>query len=328
MDTTLVKACENDLRLADSQHDLDQVKSRYLGPKSALREQLSQLSSLSSQEKATTGRALHLTKKALESAIAARKQLIDAALEAKQLAENGVDTTVPATFSKLGSLHPLTKTQRDLLRILSKLGFDVADGPEIETSHYNFTALNTPLYHPAVTSQDTMYLADGDLLRSHTSCVQIHTMEQYNPPLRVVAPGRVYRADTPDATHSPCFMQCEGLVVDENCTLFDLKKTLKYLLESFFQKEIKMRFRPSFFPFTEPSFECDIWFNDQWLEVLGCGMVHPNVLANVRIDTDRYHGYAFGVGIDRLAMLRYNITDIRSLYEGKIPFLSQFSEGV
>lgn len=328
MDATLVKACEADLKLASSHHDLDQVKSKYLGPKSEVREHLSQLSKLSPEEKSRAGRVVHQTKKAIETAIAIRKSLIDELLEQKQLAENGVDTTLPAEFTKMGGLHPLTLTQRDLLKILSKLGFDVADGPEIETSHYNFTALNTPLYHPAVTSQDTMYLKDGDLLRSHTSCVQIHMMEQYKPPLRVVAPGRVYRADTPDATHSPCFMQCEGLVVDQVCTLADLKKTLKYLLESFFQKEIKMRFRPSFFPFTEPSFECDIWFNDQWLEVLGCGMVHPNVLANVGIDTDRYHGYAFGVGIDRLAMLRYNITDIRSLYEGKIPFLSQFSEGV
>ncbi len=323
----LLQACQDDLANVSSSHELDQVKSKYLGAKSVIKEKLSELSTLSNEEKVVLGKAIHNIKKQIAVLLSDKKKAITFAEEQSRLKNQRVDTSIPARFQTIGALHPLTKTKRDLLTILSRCGFDYADGPEIESPYYNFTALNTPAYHPAVTSQDTMYISDDTLLRSHTSNVQIRMLELHKPPLRIVSPGRVYRADTPDATHSPCFMQCEGLVVDEQCTLYDLKQTIQYLLESFFQEEIKMRFRPSFFPFTEPSFECDIWFNNQWLEVLGCGMVHPSVLSNVNIDTNKYHGYAFGVGIDRLAMLRYKINDIRLLYEGKIPFLSQFSEG-
>ncbi len=328
MSASLIEACESDLEQAGTHHELDQVKSKYLGPKSEIRNKLASLSSLPVEQKAEVGRSTHHLKKSIEDLITRKKNTIDQLIEQKSLQDNAVDTTVMSRFMSYGALHPLTTTQRQLLKILQGLGFDIADGPEIETSYYNFQALNTPLYHPAVTSQDTMYIANGALLRSHTSSVQIRMMEQYEPPLRIIAPGRVFRADTPDATHSPCFMQCEGLVVDQNCTLYDLKKTLVYVLQAFFKEELKVRFRPSFFPFTEPSFECDIWFNNQWLEVLGCGMVHPNVLQNVGVDTAKYHGFAFGVGIDRLAMLRYKISDIRTLYEGKIPFLSQFRDQV
>jgi len=323
---SLLKACEEDLKTVDAIHQYDQVKSRYLGVKSVLKQQLSTLSSMPKAQKAVQGKAIHQFKRSLESLFATKKDSLGEALERARLAEDCVDVTVDSVAYWKGAEHPLSLTQKRLVSMFAKLGFDLVDGPEIETFYYNFTALNTPKYHPAVTSQDTFYLSNGSLLRSHTSSVQIRMMEQHKPPLRVISPGRVFRADTPDATHSPCFMQCEGLVVDTASSLLDLRATLVNILEGFFEKKLKVRFRSSFFPFTEPSFECDIWFNGQWLEVFGCGMVHPNVLENVGVDSSIYQGFAFGMGIERLTMLRYNIDDIRLLYEGDQAFLQQFSE--
>ena len=323
VDESIIEQCRKEVESAHDQHGLDLVKSKYLGGKSAVRESLKSLSQLSGEERAKASAAVNEIKKELGSIIFTRKNTILKEQTEKALAEEGVDTTMSADLWRTGAKHPLSKTLSDLKRLLFKIGFDVAFGPEVENFYYNFTALNTPRYHPAVTSQDTLYVEGDKLLRSHTSCVQIRMLENHKPPLRIFSPGRVFRADTPDATHSPCFMQCEGLVVDQKATLSDLVGTLRYLLEGFFGQSLKLRFRPSYFPFTEPSLECDIWFKDRWLEVLGCGMVHPNVLKNVGLDTQVYRGYAFGLGIDRLTMLRYQIDDIRSLYEGDQAFLQQ-----
>ncbi len=323
VDESIIEQCRKEVESAHDQHGLDLVKSKYLGGKSAVRESLKSLSQLSGDERAKASAAVNEIKKELGSIIFTRKNTILKEQTEKALAEEGVDTTMSADLWRTGAKHPLTKTLSDLKRLLFKIGFDVAFGPEVENFYYNFTALNTPRYHPAVTSQDTLYVEGDKLLRSHTSCVQIRMLENHKPPLRIFSPGRVFRADTPDATHSPCFMQCEGLVVDQKATLSDLVGTLRYLLEGFFGQSLKLRFRPSYFPFTEPSLECDIWFKDRWLEVLGCGMVHPSVLRNVGLDTYTYRGYAFGLGIDRLTMLRYQIDDIRSLYEGDQAFLQQ-----
>lgn len=323
VDESIIEQCRKEVEATHDQHELDLVKSKYLGGKSAVRDSLKSLSQLSGEQRAKASAAVNEIKKELGSIIFTRKSVILKEQTERALAEEGVDTTMSAQLWRTGAKHPLSKTLSDIKRLLFKIGFDVAFGPEVENFYYNFTALNTPRYHPAVTSQDTLYVDEDRLLRSHTSCVQIRMLENHKPPLRIFSPGRVFRADTPDATHSPCFMQCEGLVVDQKATLSDLVGTLRYLLEGFFGQSLKLRFRPSYFPFTEPSLECDIWFKDRWLEVLGCGMIHPNVLNNVGLDSQDYRGYAFGLGIDRLTMLRYQIDDIRSLYEGDQTFLQQ-----
>lgn len=315
-----------ELLATDTMHQLDNVRSAYLGPKSTVRTSLIQLGQLPKEERANAGKSINSVKSQLEAAIHVHKLLLIKREEEKKLAQESVDTSLDLPFSRVGALHPLTKTRIKLQRILEKLGFSLVDGVEVESAYYNFTALNTPENHPATTVQDTFYLQDDHLLRSHTSCVQIRTMEDHKPPLRIFSPGRVFRADTPDATHSPCFMQCEGLVVDRTASVVDLEMTLHHILQAFFGEAMKMRFRPSYFPFTEPSFECDIWYQGRWLEILGCGMVHPAVLDNVGIDTDIFRGFAFGLGIDRLTMLYYNLDDIRLLYESDVRFLEQFRE--
>jgi phenylalanyl-tRNA synthetase alpha chain len=253
----------------------------------------------------------------------------------KQLADESIDVTLPGRSSGHGSIHPVTKTFDDLRRIFTRMGFTFMEGPEIEDDYYNFTALNVPPLHPARAMQDTFYFNDGMLLRSQMSPVQIHAMKIMPPPLRMVAMGRVYRRDF-DITHTPMFHQMECLMVDENVSFADLKGVLKQFLSEFFATDCPIRFRPSYFPFTEPSAEvdigcvscqskgCRICKNTGWLEVLGCGMVHPNVLKAVGIDADKYQGFAFGVGIDRLTMLKYGITDLRSLFENDLRFLRQF----
>lgn len=313
-----------DLEGVTSHHELDNVKSSYLGAKSAIRQALIDLGKLDKLDRAEQGKAINLVKSQLEKLIAAHKRGLDDLAEQKKLDQEAVDTTLHYPFARMGAHHPLTLSRMRLQGLLEKLGFTLVEGDDIETKYYNFTALNTPEYHPATTVQDTFYVDAEHLLRSHTSCVQIKTMEKHQPPLRIFSPGRVFRADTPDATHSPCFMQCEGLVVDKSSTVTDLEATLRIILEGFFGQSLKMRFRPSYFPFTEPSFECDIWFKGAWLEVLGCGMVHPFVLDNVGIDPDVYQGFAFGMGIDRLTMLYYGIEDIRCLYDSDVRFLQQF----
>lgn len=317
-----------DLLRVNTTHDLDILKAKFLGQKSFVREQLMRLGKLPGPERAKQGKEIHALRQEIQAKIESKKQQLAQELVKAALQQQQVDTTRSVESMYSGSSHPLTVTQNRLLTIFSQLGFEQVQGPEMETAYYNFTALNTPKNHPAITSQDTLYIEDSDLLlRSHTSSVQIRTLEQHQPPLRIISPGRVFRADTPDATHSPCFMQCEGLVVDSHSSLVDLKMTLESALSSFFAQSIATRFRPSYFPFTEPSLECDIWFKDKWLELLGCGMVHPWVLANLGIDTDKYQGYAFGIGIDRLCMLHYGIEDIRDLYTGDSNFLAQFQSG-
>ena len=323
VDDSVIDQCREEVLAASTQHELDQVKSKYLGGKSAVRQSLKLLGSLDPKERARVSSQINAIKKQLSVIIYAHKERLLQEQTEKALAEQAIDTTLDSDLWRVGCAHPLSKCLAEIKRLLFKVGFDVAYGPEVEQFYYNFTALNMPRYHPAVTSQDTLYIGDDQLLRSHTSCVQIRMLENHRPPLRIFSPGRVFRADTPDATHSPCFMQCEGLVVDRKVALTDLVDILRYLLEGFFGQSLKLRFRPSYFPFTEPSLECDMWFKNKWLEVLGCGMVHPNVLKNVGVDPKEFSGFAFGLGIDRLTMLRYQIDDIRVLYEGDQSFLQQ-----
>jgi phenylalanyl-tRNA synthetase alpha chain len=305
---------------------LEQVKARYLGKSGMLTEQLKGLGKLPAAERPAMGARINAAKHALEAALDARREhmrelTLDAALR-----EESLDVTLPGRGSAPGGLHPVSRTLERVEQIFHSLGFEVADGPEIETDFYNFTALNQPENHPARSMHDTFYLADGKhLLRTHTSPIQIRYMETNQPPIKIIAPGRVYRVDS-DATHSPMFHQIEGLWVDERISFADLKGVIVELLRRFFERdELKVRFRPSFFPFTEPSAEIDMSFGDGWLEMGGCGMVHPNVLKNVNIDSEKYQGFAFGLGPDRLTMLRYGVKDLRLFFENDLRFLRQFN---
>jgi len=309
----------------DDADALEQAKARYLGKSGALTGLLKGLGKLSAAERPAAGARINVAKQQLEDALHAQRERIAArALEAR-LAGESVDVTLPGRGRGMGGLHPVSRTMERIEQLFRSIGFDVADGPEIETDFYNFTALNQPENHPARSMHDTFYLADGrHLLRTHTSPIQIRYMEQHQPPMRIIAPGRVYRVDS-DATHSPMFHQVEGLWIDEQASFADLKGLLIDFFRRFFENdEIKVRFRPSFFPFTEPSAEIDMSFGDGWLEVGGCGMVHPNVLRNVGIDSERWQGFAFGLGPDRLTMLRYGVNDLRLFYENDLRFLKQF----
>jgi phenylalanyl-tRNA synthetase alpha chain len=304
---------------------LEQAKARYLGKAGALTELLKGLGKLSAEERPAAGARINVAKQKLEEALNAQRELIAGrALEAR-LAEESVDVTLPGRGRHAGGLHPVSRTMERIEQLFRSVGFEVADGPEIETDFYNFTALNQPENHPARSMHDTFYLADGKhLLRTHTSPIQIRYMEQHQPPIRIIAPGRVYRVDS-DATHSPMFHQVEGLWIDEQISFAHLKGVLIDFFRRFFENDnLKVRFRPSFFPFTEPSAEIDMSFGDGWLEVGGCGMVHPSVLRNVGIDSERYQGFAFGLGPDRLTMLRYGVNDLRLFYENDLRFLKQF----
>ena len=309
----------------DDADALEQIKARYLGKTGALTELLKGLGKLAAAERPAAGARINAAKEALETALhAQRERIAERALEAR-LAEESIDVTLPGRGRGSGGLHPISRTMERIEQLFRSLGFDVADGPEIETDFYNFTALNQPENHPARSMHDTFYLADGKhLLRTHTSPIQIRYMEQHQPPIRVIAPGRVYRVDS-DATHSPMFHQVEGLWIDEHISFAHLKGVLIDFFRRFFERDdLQIRFRPSFFPFTEPSAEIDMSFGDGWLEIGGCGMVHPNVLRNVNIDSERYQGFAFGLGPDRLAMLRYGVNDLRLFYENDLRFLKQF----
>lgn len=325
---------------------LEQAKAAYLGKSGAVTELLKGMAKLSPEEKKTTGAAINQGKQAIEAALDARREFIrNAALEA-QLQQEALDVTLPGRGYGMGGLHPATRTLERIAELFATVGFDVADGPEIETDFHNFTALNTPENHPARSMHDTFYLDDapGLLLRTHTSPIQVRYMQahmakfghlEHMPPIKVIAPGRVYRVDS-DATHSPMFHQVEGLWVGDDVSFADLKGVFTDFLRRFFEREdLKVRFRPSFFPFTEPSAEvdmgcvfctdgCRVCSHTGWLEIAGCGMVHPNVLKHVGIDSEKYLGFAFGVGPDRLTMLRYGINDLRLFYEGDLRFLSQF----
>ncbi len=309
----------------DNADALEQAKARYVGKSGVLTELLKGLGKLPAAERPTAGARINVAKQQLEEALHARREFIAArAMEAK-LAGESIDVSLPGRGRGMGGLHPVSRTMERIEQLFRSIGFEVADGPEIETDFYNFTALNQPENHPARSMHDTFYLADGKhLLRTHTSPIQIRYMEQRQPPIRIIAPGRVYRVYS-DATHSPMFHQVEGLWIDDSVSFANLKGVLVDFFQRFFEDPgLQLRFRPSFFPFTEPSAEIDMSFGDGWLEVGGCGMVHPNVLRNLGIDSERYQGFAFGLGPDRLTMLRYGVNDLRLFYENDLRFLKQF----
>ena len=305
--------------------DLEQAKSRYLGKSGALTEQLKGLGKLSAEERPAAGAAINVVKQAVEQALQEKRDAILAAEQAEKLASETLDVTLPGRGNARGGLHPVTLTLQRIEQLFHSIGFEVAEGPEIETDFYNFTALNIPDDHPARAMHDTFYVDAQNVLRTHTSPVQVHYMQNKQPPLRIIAPGRVYRVDS-DATHSPMFHQVEGLWVDENVSFANLKGVVQDFLQRFFERDdLVVRFRPSFFPFTEPSAEMDMSWNGGWLEIGGCGMVHPNVLGHVGIDAEQYRGFAFGLGVERLAMLRYGVNDLRLFFENDLRFLKQFS---
>lgn len=310
---------------AISAQDLDQVRVQYLGKKGHLTQLLKGLGALSAEERPQAGAKINEAKQALQDVLNARKaNLESAALEAK-LAEETIDVTLPGRGQSLGGLHPVTKTLQRIEEFFARIGYSVAEGPEIEDDYHNFEALNIPSHHPARAMHDTFYFNANTLLRTHTSGVQVRTMESQQPPIRIICPGRVYRCDY-DQTHSPMFHQVEGLIVDKDISFADLKGTLEQFLREFFEEDVKVRFRPSYFPFTEPSIEVDIDRGDgKWLEVLGCGIVHPKVFEYSGIDPEQYTGFAFGMGVERLAMLRYGVNDLRLFFENDLRFLGQFN---
>ena len=314
---------------------LENAKAKYLGKSGVLTDLLKGLGKLSATERPAAGAKINEAKQKLETALNTRReQMAQAKLDA-QLASEALDVTLPGRGRGIGRLHPVMHTWERIEQIFRSIGFDVADGPEIETDWYNFTALNNPENHPARSMQDTFYIDDKDssglplLLRTHTSPMQVRYARMHKPPIKVIAPGRTYRVDS-DATHSPMFNQVEGLWIDENISFADLKGVYTDFLKQFFERDdIRVRFRPSFFPFTEPSAEIDMAFGDEgertpWLEISGSGQVHPNVIRNFGLDPERYIGFAFGSGIERLAMLRYGIDDLRLFFEGDLGFLKQF----
>ena len=309
--------------------ELDDLRVQFLGKKGEITALLKTLGAMEPEQRKSFGQAVNATRDALNQAISARRQTLEAsALEEKLLSER-VDVTLPGRGEQRGGLHPVTKVMERAIGIFNKLGFEVATGPEVEDDHYNFETLNFPPHHPARAMHDTFYFGDGRLLRTHTSPVQIRVMERSEPPFRIIAPGKVYRSDS-DQTHTPMFHQVEGLLVGEGVSMADLKGVLHTFVNAFFERSLAMRFRPSYFPFTEPSAEVDISWDKgggsqpSWLEILGCGMVHPNVLCACDVDPEKYTGYAFGMGVERLAMLRYGVTDLRQFFENDLDFLRQF----
>ena len=303
---------------------LDAVRVTYLGKKGELTARLKSLSALPADERPTAGQAINEAKLALQGRINARRGALEtAALEAK-LEGDTVDVTLPGRGYATGGRHPVSRAMARIERIFRNAGFSIRTGPEIEDDFHNFTALNFPPNHPARAEHDTFFFPGGNLLRTHTSPVQIRSMVEEGAPIRIIAPGRVYRCDS-DQTHTPMFHQVEGLVVDRGVSLANLKAILHQFVESYFERDAELRFRASYFPFTEPSAEVDIlWSKDKWLEILGCGMVHPNVLEAAGVDSEEFTGYAFGMGVERLAMLRYGVTDLRTFFENDLRFLQQF----
>ncbi len=305
--------------------ELDAVRVKYLGRKGLLTVQLKELGKLSADERPAAGQIINAAKQDLTTAIQARQNVLEEERIRATLAADSLDVSLPGRGHASGTLHPVTRTLRRMQRIFAHAGFEVHTGPEIENEYYNFTALNIPEDHPARAMHDTFYLDSGLLLRTHTSPVQIRAMEKHGVPIRLIAPGRVYRCDS-DLTHTPMFTQVEVLAVDRDISFANLKSFIYEFLSSFFEREVELRFRPSYFPFTEPSAEVDVLSESgRWLEILGCGMVHPNVLKGVGVDPEEYTGYALGFGVERLAMLRYGVEDLRLFFENDIRFLEQFA---
>lgn len=330
-----IPEAQRDFASAATVNDLEQAKAKYLGKSGVLTEALKGLGKLSAEERPAAGAAINVVKQAVEAALKERRDAILLAEQEQQLASESLDVTLPARSHGQGGLHPVSLTLARIEELFHSIGFEVAEGPEIESDFYNFTALNIPENHPARAMHDTFYVdaADGSMnhvLRTHTSPVQVHYMQdamkdKSGPPLKIIAPGRVYRVDS-DATHSPMFHQVEGLWVDENISFANLKGVVQDFLQRFFERDdLEVRFRPSFFPFTEPSAEMDMSWNGGWLEIGGCGMVHPEVFKHVGIDSEKYRGFAFGLGVERLTMLRYGVNDLRLFFENDLRFLKQFN---
>ena len=332
---SLVEQALADLSESASLATLDEVRVRLLGKKGLLTEQLKGLGALSAAERPAAGQRINEAKTSIQAALEMHRIRLEQTAMAAELAKGKIDVTLPGRGQEPGSLHPVTRTRLRIERIFAQAGFQVASGPEVEDDFHNFEALNIPKNHPARAMHDTFYFPDGRLLRTHTSPVQIRSMRAQRPPLALIAPGRVYRVDS-DMTHSPMFHQVEGMAVGESISFANLKAMLHAFVERFFERPLGMRLRPSYFPFTEPSAECDIECvfcsgkgcrvckQTGWLEILGCGMIHPNVLRATGIDPERWQGYAFGMGIDRLAMLRYGVDDLRLFFENDLQFLKQF----
>lgn len=316
---------------------LEQLRVQWLGKKGILTEQLKQLGHLPPEQRPQAGQAVNEAKRTLQQAIETRRTALQSAQLAAQLTAERIDVTLPGRGQPRGGLHPITQILQRIEKLFIQIGFSIEEGPEIEDDYHNFEALNIPAHHPARAMHDTFYFDEHLLLRTHTSPVQIRVMKTRQPPLKIIAPGRVYRCDS-DLTHTPMFHQVEGLMVDTNVTFADLKGILDDFLQHFFDRDLQVRFRPSYFPFTEPSAEVDIQCvvcngsgcrvckQSGWLEILGCGMVHPNVFSQVGIDNEQYTGLAFGIGVERLAMLYYGVNDIRLFFENDLRFLRQFNE--
>jgi phenylalanyl-tRNA synthetase alpha chain len=305
---------------------LDQVRVDYLGKKGSITGLLKGLGKLSAEERPAAGAEINKVKQALQEQIGERKATLEGAAIAEKLASETIDITLAGRGQDTGGLHPVTRTIERIAEFFEAIGFDTVEGPEVEDNYHNFDALNIPAHHPARAMHDTFYINEDTVLRTHTSPVQVRVMESSEPPLKIICPGRVYRCDS-DLTHTPMFHQVEGLFIDEDVSFADLKGTIIKFLQVFFEKDLKVRFRPSFFPFTEPSAEFDIeWASSKtgWLEVGGCGMVHPNVLIASGVDPEKYTGFAFGLGVERLAMLRYGVNDLRMFFENDLRFLEQF----
>lgn len=323
--------------LANSQdlNHLDQVRVHYLGKKGLFTLQMKELGRLDPQQRREAGQVINQAKNQFQEALEAKKQALEAAALQQRLASESIDVTLPGRGQQVAGLHPVSRTLRRIAKIFAGVGFDVVEGPEIEDDYHNFGALNIPDHHPARAMHDTFYFDAHTVLRTHTSPVQIRVMESEQPPLKVIAPGRVYRCDS-DLTHSPMFHQVEGFLVDSGVSFADLKGVVYEFLRAFFEKDIQVRFRPSYFPFTEPSAEvdiecvmcggqgCRVCGHTGWLEVMGCGMIHPEVFKSVGINGELYSGFAFGMGVERLAMLRYGINDLRLFFENDLKFLQQF----
>ncbi|MDH5517275.1 MAG: phenylalanine--tRNA ligase subunit alpha [Gammaproteobacteria bacterium] len=333
----LISKAQSAIDAATDLQQLDQVRVDYLGKKGVITAQLKTLGKLPAEQRKQAGQDINEAKRSVQTALEVRHATLEEARLKSILESETVDVSLPGRGQDVGALHPVTRTRERIEEIFSQMGFETAEGPEIEDDYHNFEALNIPEQHPARAMQDTFYFEDKRVLRTHTSPVQIRTMENKQPPYRIIAPGRVYRCDS-DVTHTPMFHQVEGLLIDENISFADLMGTLDRFLKLFFENEdLKTRFRPSYFPFTEPSSEvdiqcvmchgegCRICGHTGWIEILGCGMVHPNVLAHVKVDNEKFVGFAFGIGIERMAMLRYGVNDLRLFFENDLRFLKQFS---
>ena len=318
-----------DITAASSPDALEALRVSLLGKNGSITSQLKALGALPGDQRKAAGEAINRVRDAISQALASRKTALDAAVLDARLTAEAIDVTLPGRSSERGGVHPVSRTMERMVEIFGRLGYDVAEGPEIEDDWHNFEALNFPPHHPARAMHDTFYFPGGRLLRTHTSGVQVRYMGEHKPPLRMIAAGKVYRSDS-DQTHSPMFHQLEGLLVDEHSTFADLKGTITEFLRAFFERDFEMLFKPTYFPFVEPGADVVIKWDTEdggsrWLEVLGCGMVHPNVLRAVGIDPERYTGFAFGRGVERLAMLRYGINDLRAFYENDVRFLKQFA---